>query len=102
MLHTRNLLLRMKIFISSREPASKSNKFLWMSFIFCKKIIFIIGLALARKPPVLVVDSRSRSGNEGAVKIDRAEATMLLDPHADWLGNAIEAQIIARHVDFSQ
>ncbi len=33
MLYTRNSLLPMKILVSSREPASKSNKFLGIGFI---------------------------------------------------------------------
>ena len=70
MLYNRNLLLRMKIFVSFREPASKSNKVLGMNFVLHEKIIFIIGLAIVRKPHILAGDSRSRSGDERAVKIE--------------------------------
>lgn len=91
MLHSRNALLRKKIFVFSREPAPESHRFLLMDFVPRENVIFIIKLALARKSRRFVLDNHSRSDNEGAVKINRAEATMLFDPQVHRLGNAVEA-----------
>lgn len=102
MLHSRNPLLRKKKDRLFREPSPKRPGTGNVGAVLRKKSIYISGLACARKSRIWAVDRRSRSNDERAIEVHGTEATMLLDPHLNRLGNAVEAQIILRYVDFGE
>lgn len=68
--HSRNIALRKKIPIFSREPAVKAAVFDSRISLEVKIILSIIPLALPRKPRILIADRSSRSGDERPFKIN--------------------------------